>query len=435
MNSENGRKSVACPECGAQIDVNKILYHQVEDELRKSFDRRLENEQKKFEEKSIALDQGRKALEEQLKTLEEKIQAGVRKQVQCEKQKLEVEIRKTVADENADARKAMEEELTRKSEQVKELNRVKTDFARLTREKDELREAIEADAQRKISETVNEERAKIQKTVEDRVQLKLSEKDNVIDQLNKQLKDAQRKAEQGSMQLQGEVQELAIEEWLRVTFPLDSVNEVKKGVRGADCLHVVNTRTRQNCGSIYYESKRTKCFQPSWIEKFKEDMRPSGATIGVIVTDAMPRGMERMGLMEGVWICSFEEFKGLCSVLRESIVHISNSTAAQENKGDKMNMLYGFLTSNEFKMQIEAIVEGFTQMQTELNSEKRAMESSWKKREKQIEKVLLNTNHLYSSIRGIAGNAIPAVARLEFEGTACIPDSPDADLSRCSDDT
>lgn len=289
MSSDNDQRSIVCPECGAQIDVNALLYHQVEDELRKSFDSRLAKEQKKYEKKSDALAQDQKALEEERKALQNSIQASVKKQLQTEKQKLETQIRKTITEETSEERKAMQEELARKSEQVKELNKAKSDIARLHREKDELKETIEADAQRKISETLKEERGKIQKTVEDRVQLKLNEKENLIEQLKNQLQEAQRKAEQGSTQLQGEVQELAIEEWLRNSFPLDTIDEIKKGARGADCLHVVNTRTHQNCGSIYYESKRTKDFQSSWIEKFKEDLRVKGATIGVIVTEAMPK--------------------------------------------------------------------------------------------------------------------------------------------------
>ena len=295
------------------------------------------------------------------------------------------------------------------------MNKVKADITKLQREKNELREAIEAEAQAKIDDIVKAEKQKIQKASDDRNQLKISEREAVIDQLKNQLQEAHRKAEQGSMQLQGEVQEIAIEEWLKNAFPLDEISEIKKGARGADCLHIVNTRTRQNCGSIYYESKRTKEFQPTWIEKFKEDMRAKSADIGVIVTEAMPKGMERMGQKDGIWICSFDEFKGLCTVLRESIVQISNVSLAQENKGEKMNMLYSFLTSNEFRLQVEAIVEGFTQMQTDLTSERRAMESAWKKREKQIDKVLLNTTHMYSSIKGIAGSAIASISQLELK--------------------
>jgi hypothetical protein len=105
-----------------------------------------------------------------------------------------------------------------------------------------------------------------------------------------------RKSEQGSVQLQGEVQELAIEEWLRDNFPLDTISEIKKGANGGDCVQTVNTYTRQNCGMIYYESKRTKAFGGDWVEKFKADMRSKGISIGILVTQTMPRDMERMGL-------------------------------------------------------------------------------------------------------------------------------------------
>lgn len=415
MAARDSERSVECPKCGAKIDVSELLYHQVEEELQKSFNSRLAEEKKKYEKNSAAIESERKELEKAKSKLQEDIQQGVKKEVQIEKQKIETRVRKSIEEETSEQLKSMREELNKKSEQVKELHRAKSDIERLKREKEELKDSIEADAQKRMNETLQEEKGKIQKTVEDRVQFKLSEKDSLIEQLRVQLQEAQRKAEQGSTQRQGEVQELAIEEWLEKSYPLDTIGEVKKGARGADCLQTVNTRTRQNCGSIYYESKRTKDFQPAWIEKFKQDLRAKGANIGVIVTEAMPRDMDRMGLKEGVWICSFEEFKGLSAVLRESIVQISSAVVAQENKGDKMNMLYGYLTSNEFKLQIEAIVDGFTQMQTDLNTEKRAMESAWKRREKQIEKVLLSTNHMYSSIKGIAGAAIPVVAQLELK--------------------
>ena len=169
---------------------------------------------------------------------------------------------------------------------------------------------------------------------------------------------------------------MAIEEWLRDQFPLDTIQEIKKGQRGADCLQIVNNGAHQDCGLIYYESKRTKSFSQRWIDKFKADIREKNADIGVLVTEAMPKGMDRLGLREGIWICSFDEFKGLCTVLRESVIRINDAIGAQENKGDKMNMLYDFLTSNEFRLQIEAIVEGFTQMKSDLEKEKQSMQSN-----------------------------------------------------------
>ena len=220
------------------------------------------------------------------------------------------------------------------------------------------------------------------------------------------------------MQLQGEVQELAIEEWLKEKYPFDTIDEVKKGARGADCMQIVHTRESQNCGKIYYESKRTKDFQKSWIEKFKADMREKGADIGVLVTDVMPNDFKRMGLLDGIWICTFEEFKGLSAVLREQMIKIHHAMKSQENKTDKMSLLYGYLTSNEFKMQLEAIVESFTTMQSDLDTEKRSMQRIWKQREKQIEKVLDNTINMYGSIRGIAGNAIGNIRALELPNSS-----------------
>jgi hypothetical protein len=217
------------------------------------------------------------------------------------------------------------------------------------------------------------------------------------------------------MQLQGEVMELAIEEWLASNFPLDTIDEIKKGANGADCLQIVNTREVQNCGTIYYESKRTKAFSTNWIEKFKNDIRAKKVNLGVLVTEVMPSGMDRMGFKDGIWICTFEEFKGLSAVLRQSLIQVSQAVQSQENKGDKMEMLYDFLTSNEFRLQMEVITEGFTQMQADLSSEKRAMQRIWSQREKQIDKVINNTVHMYGSIRGIAGNAVQTVKALELE--------------------
>ena len=182
---------------------------------------------------------------------------------------------------------------------------------------------------------------------------------------------------------------------------------------------MVNTRARQNCGKIYYESKRTKDFQSGWIEKFKADMREKGADVGVLVTEAIPSDMDRMGIRDGVWVCTYEEFKGLCAVLRESVIQVSAALVSQEGKGDKMHMLYDFLTSTTFRMQVEAIVEGFSSMKEALESEKRSMQRIWKEREKQIDKVITNTIDMYGSIKGIAGSAVQSVKALELGEGDC----------------
>ena len=413
---------IACPNCGHLIDVQDILYHQVEEELKKKFREDLATERNRYQDKLNALAEEREQFEEEKRRQQERVAETVRERLQAEEKRLQAEIRTRIEEEQSGTLKSLQEELNQKSAQLREFNRAKAEIERLKREKDEMKEAIEAESERKLSETLSAEREKIRKSEEEKSRMKLFEQEKIIEQLRKDIKETQRRAEQGSMQLQGEVQELAIEEWLAAAFPLDTIEEVKKGARGADCVQIVNTRTRRNCGTIYYESKRTKGFQEGWIEKFKTDIRERGADMGVLVTESMPADMERMGLRDGIWICSFEEFRGLCVVLRESVIRLSSAVATQENKGDKMGMIYDYLTGNEFRLQVEAIVEGFSQMREDLEAEKRAMQGIWKKREKQIEKVLLNTTHMYSSIRGIAGNAVQPVTLLELpagEGNDC----------------
>jgi len=415
------KSKIECPNCGHPIDVNKILYHQLDEELRKKYSVDLAKERKKYADKEEALKNDRGDLEKEKSGMQERIADQVQAGIRSEKKILEESLKRKLEAEQADRIRALQSELDEKSEKVKELHKTKSEVERLKREKEELRDAIELETHKKMNDLLVEEREKIRKAEEAKATMRLSEQDLVINQLKEQLQAAQRKVEQGSMQRQGEAQEIVIEEWLAARFPLDTIEEIKKGSLGADCLQIVNTRTRQNCGSIYYESKRTKIFQPAWIEKFKNDIRDKNASVGVLVTEMMPPDMDRMGLRDGVWICTFDEFKGLCTVLRESIIEISRAVVSQENKGDKMVMLYDFLTSNEFRLQIEAIVEGFTQMHSDLESEKRSMLGIWKKREKQIEKVLLNTNHMYHSIKGIAGSAIQAVPLLELDRPAPDP--------------
>ena len=390
------QNQILCPNCSHVIDVNEILFHQLQEKVDKEYNTKLLE------------------LEKEKGKLEEAIETGVKKQLQSEKSKLEKKIRAEVSEETSSELQSYKEQLDKKTKEIKELNLLKSELSRVKREKDELKEQIEAAAEEKLTNMIKDEKVKIRSQVDRENELKISEKDRMIEDLNGRVKEMQRKIEQGSMQSQGEAQELALEEFLKQNFPLDIVDEIKKGARGGDCYQIVNTHTRQNCGSIYYESKRTKDFQPSWIEKFKADMRQRNATFGVLVTEVMPKGFERLGKLDGIWVCNFQEFKGLCYVLRESIILYSDVVSSQENKGEKMAMLYQYLTGNEFKMQVEAIVEGFSQMEVDLVSERRSMESIWKKREKQIQKVLQNTIHMYSSIKGIAGNALPSIKILEL---------------------
>ncbi|MDR0802460.1 DUF2130 domain-containing protein [Fluviicola sp.] len=407
---------ISCPNCGTPIDVNDILAHQLEEQIQRKYQLQLNEARDEFTQKQEVLRREKEAFEEKKRRENELFQERFEQKLKEERRSLEEKLKIKLAREQDEQFTLLQKELNEKSGQIKELNRSRAEIEKLKREKDELKEQIEAEAQKKLNLQLQEEKEKIRRSEEERNELRMKELVKQLEDQKKLTEEMKRKQEQGSMQLQGEVQELAIEEWLMSSFPLDTIEEIKKGARGGDCIQTVHTRTQQNCGTIYYESKRTKEFQPSWIEKFKADIRDKGCDIGVLVTEVMPADLERMGLKDGIWICTYEEFKGLCSVLRETIIRINSTLASQENKGDKMHMLYDFLTSSTFRMQVEAIVEGFTQMKADLESEKRSMQRIWKQREKQIEKVIVNTIDMYGSVKGIAGSAVQEVKSLELPG-------------------
>ncbi|MBI3141646.1 MAG: DUF2130 domain-containing protein [Bacteroidetes bacterium] len=405
---------IKCPNCGEAIDVQDVLAHQLEVQIQQKYQNDLAQVRQQMAEKETALAMARAEFEDKKQKENELFKEKLEKQLQQDRQIIEAKLKQKVEQEQAERYGLLQKELNEKSLQLKELNRTKAEIERLKREKDEVKEAVEAAAQKKLNEQILAERERIKRAEEEKNELKFRELIKQLEDQKKLTEEMKRKQEQGSMQLQGEVQELAIEEWLTAKFPLDTITEIKKGARGGDCIQVVHTRTKQNCGRIYYESKRTKDFSSAWIGKFKNDMREHGADVGVLVTQAMPPELDRMGLLDGVWICTFDEFKGLCAVLRETVVKLSDAAGNQEHKGDKMHMLYDFLTGTTFRMQVEAIVEAFTSLQSALDSEKRAMQRIWKEREKQIGKVMDSTIDMYGSIKGIAGNAVQEVRALQL---------------------
>lgn len=255
----------------------------------------------------------------------------------------------------------------------------------------------------KLKEQLQKEEAEKLSLKEQEYQLRMKELEKQLDDQKKLAEEMRRKSEQGSMQLQGEVQELMLEELLQATFPFDKIEEVGKGVRGADCTQTVRNQFGNEAGKIIYESKRTKDFSNEWIEKLKADMRTLGADVAVIVTQAFPKDMDRFGEKDGVYICSFAEVRSVALLLRNALLKIADAKKSQDNKGDKMHMLYDYLTGSEFGEQWKAIREGFMSMKLSIQRERDAMEKLWKAREKQLEKVLLNAAHIKGSVEGIAG--------------------------------
>ncbi|WNE32215.1 DUF2130 domain-containing protein [Helicobacter pylori] len=422
---ENQTRPFICPKCQEPIDVNEALYKQIEREnqsrflaQQKEFEKEVNEKRAQYQSYFKNLEQKEEALKEREKEQKAKFDDAVKQAsalaLQDERAKIIEEARKNAFLEQQKGLELLQKELEEKSKQVQQLHQKEAEIERLKRENNEAESRLKAENEKKLNEKLDLEREKIEKALHEKNELKFKQQEEQLEMLKNELKNAQRKAELSSQQFQGEVQELAIEEFLRQKFPLDCIEEIKKGQRGGDCIQVVHTREFQNCGKIYYESKRTKEFQKAWVEKLKSDMREIGADVGVIVSETLPKEMERMGLFEGVWVCSFEEFKGLSAVLREGVIQVGLAKKSQENKGDKMDLLYHYLTSSEFSMQVNAIIEGFEQLRADLESEKRAMNKIWKSREKQIDKVFEGTINMYGSIKGIAGNAIGQVKALEL---------------------
>ncbi|SMA53389.1 DUF2130 domain-containing protein [Helicobacter pylori] len=416
---------ITCPKCQTLIDVREALYKQIESEnqsrflaQQKEFEKEVNEKRAQYQSYFKNLEQKEEALKEREREQQTQFDEAVKQAsalaLQDERAKIIEEARKNAFLEQQKGLELLQKELDEKSKQVQELHQKEAEIERLKRENNEAESRLKAENEKKLNEKLDLEREKIEKALHEKNELKFKQQEEQLEMLRNELKNAQRKAELSSQQFQGEVQELAIEEFLRQKFPLDSVEEIKKGQRGGDCIQVVHTREFQNCGKIYYESKRTKEFQKAWVEKLKNDMREIGADVGVIVSEVLPKEMERMGLFDGVWVCSFEEFKGLSAVLREGVIQVSLAKKSQENKGDKVNLLYHYLTSSEFSMQVNAIIEGFEQLRADLESEKRAMARIWKSREKQIDKVFEGTINMYGSIKGIAGSAIGQVKALEL---------------------
>ena len=418
--------TIKCPNCGELIDINAMLYHGIEDKLKKENERILSEKLKTLEQKekeallrSEQVEKEKELIAKAKAEMESKVAEETKKRVEEERRKFvedeRIRIAKEVNQEKSEQIKLLEEELDKKSKLMSEYNKQSSELAILKREKSELENELKAKFENDLNRLLQEKIAKNNEEIQAKYEMKLKEKEKTIEDLNKLTKQQQDKILQGSMQLQGEVQELAIEEYLKTQFPFDTIEEIKKGANGADCIQNVKNDKNQFCGQIYYESKRTKNFSNDWIEKFKNDMREKNISVGVLVTETMPKDMERMGLKDGVWVCNFEEFKGLSIALRHSLINLNQVIVSQENKEDKIHLMYDYFTGSIFKAHVEAIVDGFVQMKDDLEKEKRAITKQWASREKQLEKVLKNTAAMYGDLQGIAGSSALEIKQLELD--------------------
>jgi hypothetical protein len=394
---------ITCPNCKHQFEPTDAFREEMQRELNSKAKEWQAKREDEYRQKETLLQQ-----ELQAKDID------LNKKINEEKQKLQKElqesIRKSVSADYENQLKLLQQVANDNEEKLKEARRKEFEFLRREQELKTKEAELELSLQKKLLEERERLSNEIRKIEEQKIaqkeiefQMRLAEYEKKMKDQDKLIDEMKRKREQGSMQLQGEVQELLLENILQNTFPFDRIIPVGKGIRGADCIQTICNPVGQECGKIIYESKRTNAFSIEWIEKLKKDKRSQGADLAVIVTQTLPKDMERFGEKDGVYICTFAEVSSLASILRDTILKIFALTRSQENKGDKMQMLYDYLTGSEFGEQWKAIREGFMSMRLSIQKEREAMEKLWKAREKQLEKVLLNAAHIKGSIEGIAG--------------------------------
>ena len=398
--------TIKCPNCGSPINVSDVLFHQVQDQLKQDFEARIATKDQEYQAKELKLQEAQNSLIKAQEAMQEQVDTTVNARLSEQKSKLEASLRAQIDMDKNEQVKALENELNQKSEQVKEFNKTKALVSQLQREKDELKEFIEAESELKFNAMLVQEKEKIRATESEKNKLDVQKRDKLIDDLTKRLEDAQKRLEQGSNKLQGEVKEIELRDYLKQAFPIDAIDDVKNGVRGADVIQVVKNNIGLPIGTILYERKQTLNFSEGWISKLNDDGRTSKVDVCVLVTRAMPKDNNETHLRDGVWVCTFDDLPLLTILLRDGLIKQSAALVVQENKGDKMTMLYDYLLSNDFKNHILGILDAFKKMDKAVRKEKEDMVKRLAERESHIWQAKNSILSFWGRVDGIASDGL-----------------------------
>lgn len=401
----------SCPNCQQPIDLETSFTNQVEQQLARKYNQHYADQKADLKRREEQVNQQKLANQAR----EKEQQVAITRAVDAQLKALQAEALQKARTEQETLVQTLQAELRDKSQTVKSLQQQELHLLRQQRELEEKQAALTLEVEKQL----RSERAKIEgkalQKARDESQFHAEQQQGLIESLTLQLNQMKRKIEQGSQQTQGEVQEVALEKLLIDTFPFDQIREVAKGVNGADLIHEVRNEFGRLCGRIIYESKRTKAFGGNWIDKLKADQQRHNGDVAILVTEVMPTDMPHFGQIEGVWVCTFADVRAMATVLRMGVLKVSEVQTASENKGDKVQRLYDYLTGNEFQQCVRSIVRAFQTLQAGLDQEKRAMKQIWSRREKQIEAVIDSTTCMVGSIGGIAEGVLLSLPELEFD--------------------
>lgn len=422
---------IECPHCHKSFKLNETLAAPLVEETRRKLEKEFKEKEGAFETKRKAFAEEKEAAEKSRKEIEregaalakerEKLDEQVAEQVAEQRTAIEREAVKRAKQKfdeklaERDAEKGELEEVIRdKDKKLVEAQQAQKDAIRKQRELDDKMRELDLAAEKKAAELVAPQLEKAKKDAEEANRLRLLDREKIISDLQAKLQEAIRKAEQGSQQQQGEVQEIDLENRLREAFVRDSIDPVPKGQHGGDALHRVHGPQGTVCGAILWESKRTKNWAGGWPDKLKQDQRTAKADLAVIVTQAMPPGVDTFGEIEGVWVTTPALAVPLAAALRLALIEAALARRATEGQQDKMAILYQYLTGPQFRQRVEAIKDTFTTMQEDLDAERRVITKQWEKRAKQIERVMISTVGMYGDLQAIAGKTLQQIEGLEI---------------------
>jgi hypothetical protein len=411
--------TVVCPQCKVEIKLTESLAAPLLESVRRDYEQRLTQKDSDMVKREQALAERAQSLEKAKQTLDQQVA-----------QKLQQERVRMAAEESQKAKLAFSNDLDQKAKEISNLQdilkqnnaklaeaqKVQAELIRKERELDDAKRELDLTIEKRVQADLSSERDKAKKEAEEELKLKVMEKDQTITAMQRQIEDLKRRAEQGSQQLQGEVQELELEALLTAKFPRDTIQPVAKGEFGGDVLHRVFGPSNQICGTILWESKRTKNWSDGWLPKLREDQRAAKAEIAIIISHALPKDIETFGFIDGVWVADPKVALPVAMSLRQTLIEVACVRQASEGQQTKMEMVYGYLTGPRFRQRVQAIVEAFSSMRDDLDREKKAITRQWAKREEQIDRVMNATVGMYGDLQGIAGKTLQEIEGLEFQG-------------------
>jgi hypothetical protein len=410
--------TITCPNCKIEIKLTESLAAPLLESIRQQYEKRIADKETEVAKRESTLRDQQAAVLKAKDAIDEEVAEKLKSErvgIASEELKKAKLLLGADLDQKAKELAELQDVLKQRDQKLSEAQKAQADVIRKERELDDAKREMDLTIEKRVRESLAAMREQARIEVEEAFKLKVLEKEQTIGAMQRQIEELKRRAEQGSQQLQGEVQELELESVLRTKFPIDTIDPVPKGEHGGDVLHRILGPLSQPCGTILWETKRTKNWSDGWLMKLREDQRAAKAEMAVIVSHILPKGVDTFDLIEGIWVTNPRSVIPVAVALRHALIELAIARQAGEGQQTKMEMVYQYLTGPRFRHRVEAIVEKFTEMQEDLDKERKTMTRLWAKREGQIRTVIESTAGMYGDLQGIAGRTLQEIEGLEMK--------------------